>query len=386
MTRKARPPVDMLRTVAVFAITVTIAMCAVSSRAQTVLAANKLTKLTALEAKTAKAKTVNEEKLPHPVVYVRDVLDDRIGQMIMVGFHGRSANSRNVKEIVKLIQEGLIGGVILMERNVKSRAQLTKLTELLRAARPELPPFIAIDQEGGSVQRLSKRRGFRYTPSAASIVRRKTLDEARVIYGELAHELAEVGVNMNFGPVVDLAINKRNPIISRRGRSYGSDPAEVSKFASAFIESHRAHGVLSVAKHFPGHGSSWTDSHRRFVDLSKTWKPEELEPYKFLSEGSAPDFVMTGHLFHPNYGGKERLPASLSTLAIRDELRGELKFKGLVITDDLEMKSVRRRFKRQDLVHRAVEAGNDVILFSDPTKKDHTPRHSHRYIRDAVDD
>lgn len=322
---------------------------------------------------------------PHPVVYDAVDLDTMIGQMVMVGFHGTSAKRKTVRNIAKLIKDGTIGGVILMARNVKNKKQLRNLTTLFHEARPKLPPFISIDQEGGVVQRLSKRRGFRSTPAAAYVVQKKTVSQARELYAKMAEELADVGINMNFGPVVDLATNKRNPIITRRGRSYGKDPKTVVDFASAFIEAHRDHGILSVAKHFPGHGSSWTDSHRRFVDLSKTWKPVELEPYRLLSGEKAPDLVMVGHLYHPKYGGKAKLPASLSDVAIETELRKGLQFGGLVITDDLEMKPVKRRYKRPELIARAINAGNDIVLFSDATKAHHTPRLVHKYIKQAVE-
>jgi len=338
-----------------------------------------VTRITALDADVS-----DVEKPPHPVVHEAVNLDDMIGQMVMVGFHGTKPKTKTVKNIAKRIKDGTIGGVIIMARNVKNKKQLRELTDFFLAARPELPPFIAIDQEGGAVQRLNKRRGFRTIPAAASIVRKKSVDQARMIYAGMAKEMSDVGINMNFGPVVDLATNKRNPIITRKGRSYGKDPKQVVDFASAFIEAHRDQGVLSVAKHFPGHGSSWTDSHRRFVDLSKTWDPVELEPYRLLAGDKAPDFVMVGHLFHPKYGGKKKLPASLSKLAIEDELRGALKFKGLVVTDDLEMNSVKRRFKRPDLTIKAVNAGNDIILFSDATKRYHTPRLVHQMIKKGV--
>lgn len=328
--------------------------------------------------------TAQMRRPPHPVVYQTADIDDMIGQMIMVGFHGRTANNKSVQNVAKLIKDGLIGGVIVMTRNVKNKKQLRQLSSYFYAARPDVPPFIAIDQEGGKVQRLGRRRGFRNTPSAAYMVRKKSVDQARVVYAQLAKDLVDVGINMNFGPVVDLSTNKRNPIISRRGRSFGTDPKQVADFASAFIEAHRVHGVLSVAKHFPGHGSSRNDSHRRFVDLSKTWKPIELEPYRLLTGRRAPDLVMVGHLFHPKYGGKAKLPASLSRLAIEDELRGKLNFKGVVVTDDLEMKSVTTRFQRQDLVVQAVNAGNDIVLFSNATTKAHSPSLVHKYIKDAV--
>lgn len=347
-------------------------------------AADKRTRVSVLETTTTVTTTTVAEKVPHPVVHEPADMDDMIGQMVMVGFHGTRVRDKRVKRIAKLIKDGTIGGVILMTRNVKNKKQLRQLTSFFHAARPDMPPFIAIDQEGGAVQRLTKRRGFRQTPAAAYLVRKKSVDEAREIYAKMAEEMSDAGINMNFGPVVDLAINKRNPIITRRGRSYGADPKTVTDFASAFIEAHRQHGVLSVAKHFPGHGSSWTDSHRRFVDLSKTWKPVELEPYRLLSGEKAPDFVMVGHLFHPKYGGKAKLPASLSRVAIEDELRQGLKFNGLVVTDDLEMKSVKRRFGRPDLTVKAINAGNDIVLYSDATKRHHTPAKVHRIIADAV--
>ena len=368
--------IKRIATVAVIASALSVVSIALSGEVQS---EQWSTQITALDANVA-----GVEKPPHPVVHEAASLDDMIGQMVMVGFHGTQPKTKTVKNIAKLIKDGTIGGVIIMARNVKNKKQLRKLTDFFLAARPDLPPFIAIDQEGGAVQRLNKKRGFQTIPAAAFIVRKKSVDQAREIYSDMAKEMADVGINMNFGPVVDLATNKRNPIITRKGRSYGKDPKQVVDFASAFIEAHRDRGVLSVAKHFPGHGSSWTDSHRRFVDLSKTWDPVELEPYRLLAGDKAPDFVMVGHLFHPKYGGKKKLPASLSKLAIEDELRGALNFKGLVVTDDLEMRSVKRRFKRPDLTVKAVNAGNDIILYSDATKRHHTPRLVHRFIKTGV--
>lgn len=324
------------------------------------------------------------DTLRHPVVYDTTDIDDMIGQMIMVGFHGTTSKAAQVQKIHDLIKTGMIGGVIIMARNVSNKTQLAELTAYLRSARPELPPFIAIDQEGGAVQRLNKRRGFANTPGAASIARKKSAIEARGIYSDMAKSMSDAGLNMNFGPVLDLSINKRNPIISRRGRAYGQDPEVVATYAAAFVEAHRENHILTVAKHFPGHGSSWRDSHHKFVDLSKTWNPVELEPYRRLAGSKAPDLVMVGHLYHPSFGGKDKLPASLSNIAIEKMLRGELNYKGLVVTDDLEMNSVRRRYKRDDLTIKAVSAGNDIILFSDATRPDHTPERLHDHIKNAI--
>lgn len=328
--------------------------------------------------------TASEQSPKSPPVAL-DNLHNMIGQMIMVGYHGKTASSKGVSHVRDLLRDGTIGGVILMQRNISSLKRLKEMTSQFHNAGSRLPPFISIDQEGGAVQRLKARNGFQYTPSAARVARRMKPEQAEELYGKLAKQLREAGINMNFGPVVDLGINKRNPIVTRRGRTYGDDPQTVTSFARAFIKAHEQAGVMTVAKHFPGHGSSWADSHRSFVDLSKTWKPVELEPFALLSQSGAPSAVMVGHLYHPDFSEEEKRPASLSKTAIDLKLRKGLGFKGLVITDDLEMSAVRKRYSLEELSIRAIEAGNDIILYSNPTfPKRHTPELIHKHIRDAV--
>jgi beta-N-acetylhexosaminidase len=247
------------------------------------------------------------------------------------------------------------------------------------AASPELPPFITLDQEGGAVQRLTGAVGFKEVPNAQTVARKDSPAAAKALYAKMAASLAGLGFTVNFGPVVDLNVNPDNPIIGKFGRSFGVDPAKVVAYAEAFIAAHHAAGLITALKHFPGHGSSTTDSHKGFVDITKTWKPTELDPYEALIADGYDDMVMVGHLYDANYAGDstEELPASLSANWIEGVLRGQIGFKGVVVSDDLEMGAIRKRFTLKQTVVRAVEAGVDVLLFSNTAA--YTP-----YLADTV--
>ncbi|MGH6749204.1 MAG: glycoside hydrolase family 3 N-terminal domain-containing protein, partial [Methyloceanibacter sp.] len=242
-------------------------------------------------------------------------LDSMIGQMIMVGFAGTEVNDPGVATARDELGEGTIGGVVLYPENIRSPQQITALTAFLRNARSSPVPFIAVDQEGGEVQRLSRENGHTYFPSARAVGRNPsfaTPDSAQRLYASMAKELADSGFNLNFGPVVDLNINPENPVIGERDRSFGADPNTVTALARAFILAHREAGIVTVAKHFPGHGSSRTDSHKGFADISMSWKEIELEPYRVLAKEGLLDAVMIGHLYHPRFSDGSMLPASLS--------------------------------------------------------------------------
>jgi beta-N-acetylhexosaminidase len=234
-------------------------------------------------------------------------------------------------------------------------------------------PFIAVDQEGGRVQRLTKWTGYTHYPSAQTLGRDATLtpEAARRIYGEMAKELAGAGINVNFGPVVDLSVNPWNTVIVRRKRSYGADPDTVTSLARSFIAAHREANVVTVAKHFPGHGSSWSDSHKTLPDISRSWRESELQPYVTLAHDGLLDMVMVGHLYHPRFSDGEKLPSSLSANAIR-ALRadGYIGFHGVVVSDDMEMGAVRERYGLEDSVIRALNAGVDLLVFSNVKSRD----------------
>jgi beta-N-acetylhexosaminidase len=284
----------------------------------------------------------------------------------------------------------LIGGVVLYPENIRSPRQLRLLTAYLLNANSALVPFIAVDQEGGRVQRLTKGSGYKHYPSAQRMGRDVTLtpEAARRIYGEMAKELASAGINVNFGPVVDLSVNPWNAVIARRKRSYGADPETVTSLARSFIAAHREANVATVAKHFPGHGSSWSDSHKSLPDISRSWRESELEPYVALSHDGLLDMVMVGHLYHPRFSDGDRLPSSLSAKAI-DALRadGYVGYQGMVVTDDMEMGAVRDGYALEDRVVRALNAGVDLLVFSNVKSRDtELGTKLHGIIADAVRD
>lgn len=291
-------------------------------------------------------------------------LRSMIGQMLLVGFNGTSPNGAGARRIANQIAQGEISGVILMDRNIKSPAQVKALTAKFRATGHPLTPIISVDQEGGLVQRLSARKGFKAYPTARTVARLYKPDKAKRIYRAMAAELAEAGFNLNYGPVVDLNVNRANPVIGRLGRSYGSDPENVLAYARAFISAHREANILTSVKHFPGHGSSWADSHKRFVDLTKTWTEVEIEPFRALAREGGIDTLMVGHLYHPAFSDDRKLPATLAPTAIDGWIRAKLGFQGVVITDDLEMAAVRKHHNLRQTLIMAVLSGNDILMFS----------------------
>lgn len=292
-------------------------------------------------------------------------LEQMAGQMIVIGFEGNTADSASVKALAEELEAGRLGGVMYLKKNVKSLADVREMNALFRAAAPDLPPFITLDQEGGSVERLTKDVGFTEIANARTIAARNTPEEAQAIYARMAAAIADLGFSVNFGPVADLDSNPDNQVIARFGRAYSADPATVSAYDAAFIAAHHQAGLVTSLKHFPGHGSSTADSHEGFVDITKSWSANELDPYRTLiAEGSA-DMVMIGHLYHADYAdGDGETPSSLSPRWIDGVLRGELGFGGVVISDDLEMGAIRDHFTLEQTVIKAVRAGMDVLLFS----------------------
>jgi beta-N-acetylhexosaminidase len=294
-------------------------------------------------------------------------LDQMAGQMILLGFQGDQLADKSIAGLRDDIAKGDIGGIMYLKTNVKSIADVKTMNAAFLAANPALPPFISLDQEGGKVQRLTKDVGFGEIPSAADVAAADTPQAAQAVYLKVATSLAADGFNVNFGPVVDLNINPNNPIIGKYGRSFSKDPDKVTAYAEAFINAHHQAGVLTALKHFPGHGSSSADSHKGFVDITNTWNKVELAPYTALIGANMTDFVMVGHLYDKNYdprGDTAQLPASLNPVWIGDVLRNQLGYKGVVISDDLEMGAIRNEFNTQQTVIRAVNAGVDVLLFS----------------------
>jgi beta-N-acetylhexosaminidase len=333
----------------------------------------------------AEAFDIELKKLPDTV------LESMIGQMIMVGFSGYRITDSDVIRVRDQLADGTVGGVVLYPENIGTPDQLRALTAFLRDARSTPVPFIAVDQEGGLVQRLTRQNGHLYIPSAWKVGRNPSFSDpesAVRLYAGMAKDLAEAGFNLNFGPVVDLNLNPDNPVIGQRERSFGADPNTVTQLARAFIVAHRDAGIVTVAKHFPGHGSSRADSHKTLADISDTWREIELEPYRQLAKDGLLDAVMIGHLYHPRFSDGARLPASLSRRAITAlRAKGYIGFQGVVVSDDMEMGAVRGEYSLEERVIKAVNAGTDLIVFSN--EKSHDPELGvkvHTVMSEAVKD
>lgn len=315
-------------------------------------------------------------------------LREKIGQMVMIGFKGTVLSEH--APIVDALKGQSIGGVILFDydfqtkqydRNIKNPSQLKQLTQSLQAytrsaayqAGNDLYPLlIGIDYEGGKVNRLKEAYGFPKTLSAAQIGAGSMLqaeEEAR----NMANTLSDMHINFNFAPVVDLNLNPDNPVIGKINRSFAKDADTVSKFAAIFSKAYQQQHILCAYKHFPGHGSSLGDTHQGFVDVTQTWQPAELAPYKTLfANPHACSAVMVAHVVHK---GLDRAgnPATLSFAMTNELLRQQLKFKGLIVTDDLQMKAITDHYPIEQTVRMAINAGADILVFGNqlvPTPQD----------------
>lgn len=312
-----------------------------------------------------------QEAYASPAMPVSEVsLPEMIGQMIMVGFEGNTADDPAFREILAKAEQGRISGVLYLQRNIAGRAKVQAMNKALQAAAKQ-PLLIAVDQEGGAIQRLPAAAGFVNVPSAYSIASRTTPREAYETYSGLASYLHQWGFNLNLGPVADLNVNPKNPIIGRLGRSFSADPATVVQYCAAFVEAHREHGVLTALKHFPGHGSSRGDSHEGWADVTETSKPAEIDVFRRLIAQGYADMVMSGHTYDAQFQtGARKLPSSLEPGVLRTLLRKELGFRGAVISDDLQMSAVAGQFSLKDAVVSAVLAGNDIIVFGNSKSVD----------------
>jgi len=292
-----------------------------------------------------------------------------IGQMILVGFRGTEAPQDCA--IRRAIREVKIGGVILFDidvpsgrtfpRNIVDPAQTKKLIADLQKD-SQIPLFIAVDAEGGKVNRLKSKYGFAEIPGAQEVGRKNDVAYTRQVADTLAGELTELGFNMDFAPDVDVNINPDNPVIGSLGRSFSKDPAIVAKHACVYIESFRKKNIIGALKHFPGHGSSMKDSHLGLVDVTDTYRDEELVPYELLIRENKIDCIMTAHIMNRRID-KDR-PATLSSDFLNDILRKKLQYKGMVISDDLNMQAIASRYTLAESVVLAINAGCDIVLAS----------------------
>lgn len=316
----------------------------------------------------------------------QDSLDIKLGQMLMVGFNGTTIEEND--PLLKEIQDGLVGGVILFEKNIapkNSYIKLKRLTWRMQQA-ASIPLFMAIDQEGGRVNRLKPKYGFPPTVSA-SYLGTLPLDSTH-FYAELtASTLAGLGFNVNFAPVVDLSINPENPIIAGVERSYSADPMETAQRAAIVVRTHRKFQVATALKHFPGHGSSKDDTHLGIADVTTTWQEIELDPYRYLIQENLIDAVMSAHIVNKRLDESGN-PGTLSYPMVTELLRDSLKFEGVVFSDDMQMKAITQYYGLEKSIRMALEAGVDVVIFGNNVQgsQARTVATVHKIMRDLVED
>ena len=285
-------------------------------------------------------------------------IEEKVGQLIMVGFEGTQAN-----ETIKThIRERFVGGVVLFSRNIETPQQTAELTNQLQrlagATVRQIPLFIGIDQEGGWVIRL--KEGATVLPGNMALGATDSTALAERAGEITAVELAAVGVNLNFAPVMDVNNNLDNPVIGRR--SFGESPELVSRLGVPYIRGLQRKGVLATAKHFPGHGDTTVDSHFDLPTVSHNRErihTLELQPFRAAIDADV-DAIMTAHIVYPAFDPDR--PATLSPTILTDLLRKELSFDGLLITDDMEMKAIDDRYRSGEAAVMAVEAGADIVM------------------------
>ncbi|MDY3250413.1 MAG: glycoside hydrolase family 3 protein [Candidatus Choladocola sp.] len=312
-----------------------------------------------------------EEKIDMKVQMFLDTmtLEEKVAQLFIVlpdtflGVDGVTAAGEVTREAIRQIP---VGGFIYMSQNLQSSEQVREMTAAVQSysmERTGLPMFLCVDEEGGTVSRISGRGLFDVPDigNMCDVGARGNVEEARRIGETIGAYLSELGFNIDFAPDADVLSNPDNSVV--RYRSFGSDPELVSEMSAAVLNGLQTKGVNGVLKHFPGHGATEGDTHEGYAYTSKTLeelKECELVPFQ---EGilTGVHFIMAGHISTPNVTGNET-PASLSYTMITEILREQMGYEGIVVTDAMNMGAVAGSFTSADAAVMAVNAGVDLIL------------------------
>lgn len=306
-------------------------------------------------------------ELPIEDFLQRSTLEEKIGQLMIVGFDGSEIHP----QLRTALEKYRVGGVVLFSPNVRSPGQLAKLNNDIQAlaAHTGLPGlFIAVDQEGGLVSRLTEEKGFTEFPGAMAISATspdaKAVETAHRVGSMMATELRAVGINMNFAPDLDVSLTPRNGAVGCR--SFGSDPSRVAALGAALIQGLQGQGVMAVAKHFPGQGSADADSHYvmpRVARSKSQLEESELVPFRAAISGGVSG-LMAAHAVFPAVDEDAGVPASLSQRTLTALLRERLRFDGVIVSDSLEMAGLRRAgYTIPEAAALAINAGADLLLF-----------------------
>jgi beta-N-acetylhexosaminidase len=285
-----------------------------------------------------------------------------VGQLLTIGFDGPSLPT----ELRQRIFAGELGGVMLFRSNIEAPVQVGALVASIRAASPaELPCIVAVDQEGGVVQRL--RSPLTVWPDMFSVAAAGDAGRTEQVGRAMGDELAALGIGWDLAPVLDVHTNPLNPVIGNR--AFGATPEAVIAHALGFWRGLRAAGLVGCGKHFPGHGDTTSDSHLELPVVAHSLdrlRRIELGPFA-AAAAAGMEAIMTAHVVFRAVDAD--VPATLSPAVLTDLLRGELGFRGVIASDDLGMKAVAERYPIEELSVRAVAAGCDVLLIREPAEK-----------------
>lgn len=308
----------------------------------------------------------------------RMTLEQKIGQMLMIGMPGPTLDNVTRQRIIYLG----VGGIIFLESNTTSPIQVRDLTAALQSLAleqtPGVPLFIAWNHEGGAVVR--RNAGLTQFPSSMAVGATGQPENAYQVGLAMAEEMRSLGVNMNFAPVLDVNTEPANPVIGLR--SFGDDPAKVAAFGQRFIQGLQAGGVIAVAKHFPGHGGVDVDSHVALPTLnsdSQSLEQTELPPFKMAIETDV-EGVMVAHMRIPALDPNGR-PSSLSPEIVNGLLREEMGYDGVIMTDALGMGAIINHYSIEEAAVQAVLTGNDLLL---TVEINDYPERIHRALLTAV--
>ncbi|MEE2525378.1 glycoside hydrolase family 3 N-terminal domain-containing protein [Hyphobacterium sp. HN65] len=308
-------------------------------------------------------------------------LRQKAARMLLLGFIGDNVDTDGARAVAAHLEAGRVGGVLFLRHNVRSREGVEGLTAQFRGIAPNA--WMAVDQEGGAVQRLSSDLGYSPIPRAFVVSEERSIEDAAALYGEAAREFRAAGFNLNLAPVADVQ-DDENGVIGRWGRGYGRDGERIAAYAGAFIEAFERAGASCAIKHFPGHGTSSGDSHHGFVDISETWSEAELEPFRRLIDAGMAHLIMGGHLTHSGLDPAGD-PVTFSRPILTDLLRGQMGYTGALITDDLDMGAIRENYAQREAVIRSIQAGNDIIMMSNSAAPDpELPQRFASWVEEAV--
>lgn len=318
---------------------------------------------------------VNKEKGPRYDLIGNAIkqmtMEEKVGQMLMPDFRtwkGQNVTEMNA-EIAQLVKDYHLGGVILFRENTVTTEQTARLVDAYQDAAEKYGLLVSIDQEGGIVTRLQMGTDF---PGNMALGATRSEELAEKVGSAIGEELNALGINMNFGPVLDVNNNPNNPVIGVR--SFSENPELVGKLGNAYIKGLHQSGTAATAKHFPGHGDTAVDTHLGIAEVPhdlKRLKEVELYPFQQAMDAGI-DAIMTAHVTFPKIddtkaisqldGTEIAVPATLSHKVLTGLMRDDMGFKGVIVTDAMNMKAVADHFGSVDAAIRAVKAGADIVL------------------------